>query len=258
MENRFCLNCDYETIGKYCHHCGQKTDTHRITAKHFFMHDVLHGVWHIEKGIFFTIKQALIRPGTAALEYISGKRIKYYNVFYLILLMIGFTILAKSTYDQMAVKYLGTTILPREEHSGKTLDQFISDYDKLLIFALVPLFALNSFIIFRRKKLNLSEHSIIAGMMFLGVITITFIGETLYLTNFIKNLDFILIFLGYAVPIIVFIYIVANYYRTFKQEYSIGSMFFRIILFLCLMFLEILIMTILVLGYVSNWTFNIS
>lgn len=36
-----CLNCNNEIIGKFCHHCGQKTDTHRITAKHFVIHDLL-------------------------------------------------------------------------------------------------------------------------------------------------------------------------------------------------------------------------
>ncbi|CAM4114494.1 DUF3667 domain-containing protein [Flavobacterium antarcticum] len=258
MKSLECLNCNQITEGNFCSNCGQKTDTHRITAKHFLMHDLLHGVWHIEKGILFTIKQALLRPGTAALEYISGKRIKYYNVFYLILLMIGFTILAKSTYDKMAVKYFGTIILPREEHSGKTLDQFISDYDKLLIFAFVPLFALNSFILFRRKKLNFSEHSIIAGMMFLGVITITLIGEILYLTEFIKNLDILSRFVDFGIPIIVFIYVIINYFQTFKQEQSIFSMLFKMISFLTLLLIEILIITILITGYVSNWTFNIS
>lgn len=253
-----CLNCNYETIGKFCHTCGQKTATHRITAKHFVTHDLLHGVWHIEKGILYTLKQALLRPGKAALEYISGKRIKYYNVFYLILIIIGLTILMKSTYDQMAVKYLGTTVLPREEYSGKVLDEFISNYAKLLIFAVVPIFALNSFIVFRRKKLNLSEHSIIAGMIFLGVITITLIGETLYLTDFIKNLDFISTFVDYATPIMIFIYVLTNYYRTFKRDYSIVLLICKLILFLTLTFLEVLLTAIIIIGYVSNWTFNIS
>lgn len=77
----------------FCPSCGQKTDTHRIVLKHFIFHDLIHGVWHLEKVIVFTLKETILRPGQAALDYISGKRIKYYNVFYLSLLVIAVNIL---------------------------------------------------------------------------------------------------------------------------------------------------------------------
>ncbi|MBK9396211.1 MAG: hypothetical protein IPN55_02830 [Saprospiraceae bacterium] len=40
----------------------------------------------------FTIKESLLRAGKASMEYIEGKRIKYYNVFYLSLLLLGLNI----------------------------------------------------------------------------------------------------------------------------------------------------------------------
>ena len=89
MTIKNCLNCEKEVTDKYCSGCGQKTDTHRISFKNFILHDILHGTFHIEKGILFTAKEALLRPGKAALDYIEGKRIKYYNVFYLVLITIG-------------------------------------------------------------------------------------------------------------------------------------------------------------------------
>jgi hypothetical protein len=93
MEQRHCLNCHEEITRKFCPNCGQKTDTHRIGFVHFIAHDLLHGMFHLERGIVFTLKEALIRPGKAALDYISGKRICYYNVFYLSLVLIGLAIL---------------------------------------------------------------------------------------------------------------------------------------------------------------------
>ena len=59
-ENSNCLNCTAATISKFCSNCGQKTEIHRITLKHFLFHDILHGVWHMEKGIFFTTKEVVI------------------------------------------------------------------------------------------------------------------------------------------------------------------------------------------------------
>ena len=84
MTTHNCLNCGKRLTDAFCSGCGQKADTHRITFKNFIFHDVLHGTFHLDRGILFTVKQALTRPGQAALDYISGKRKPFYNVFYLI------------------------------------------------------------------------------------------------------------------------------------------------------------------------------
>lgn len=65
------------------------------------MHDLLHGIWHLEKGILFTIKETFMRPGQAALDYITGKRIRYYNVFYLSLLVIALNLLLSHLYETL-------------------------------------------------------------------------------------------------------------------------------------------------------------
>jgi hypothetical protein len=103
MTNNNCLNCGKELMGLYCYGCGQKADTHRISFKNFIFHDLLHGTFHIEKGMFFTAKQALIRPGHAALDYISGKKIRYYNVFYLILITAGLMLFFRHFYEEMVI-----------------------------------------------------------------------------------------------------------------------------------------------------------
>lgn len=253
----YCLNCNYETIGKFCHTCGQKTDTHRITAKHFFMHDLLHGVWHIEKGILFTLKQALLRPGFAALEYIQGKRIKYYNVFYLILVFIGLTLLVNSLYDQMLFEYFNIKLEPATTAQARDIDKFLIDYAKLIIYAFVPLFAFNSFVLFKRKMLNFSEHLVIAGMIFLGVIFINFLFEILYFTDFLNYVDGISSVFSILVPSTMLIYIVTNYYRTFQKEYSALTTVFKITLFILLLLLEIVAIVILSIGIYTKGTFNL-
>lgn len=93
MTTNNCLNCEKELTDEFCSGCGQKSDTHRISFGNFIFHDVLHGTFHIEKGMLFTAKQALLSPGKAALDYISGKRKRYYNVFYFILIAIGWLLL---------------------------------------------------------------------------------------------------------------------------------------------------------------------
>ncbi|WP_298141200.1 DUF3667 domain-containing protein [Flavobacterium sp.] len=252
-----CLNCNKPTIENFCSFCGQKTNTHRITFKHFITHDVLHGVWHIEKGILFTLKEALLRPGKAALDYISGKRIRYYNVFYLTLIIIGLLIFINHVQNELSHYYFNTRLNPETDNAGKKIDTFLSSYSKLIIFAFIPLFAINSFIVYSRKKLNLSEHFIIAGMIYLGVIIINLISMLLFFIEYIDPTYLFFDFLNYATPSIILLFIIFNYYKTFSENYSKLQNILRVFLFILLLFIELIILVILIFGYFTNWEFKL-
>lgn len=163
-----CLNCGTKLRDKYCSHCGQKADTHRISPKHFVLHDLLHGVFHIDKGILFTLKETFKRPGAAARDYIAGKRIRYYNIFYLILIILGLHFLLNSYINQL---------YPNDEFSkkivaagdGTNLLHFLKNNAKSIILSFIPLFALNGMLFFKKPKLNFAEHHIIAGFILLGI-----------------------------------------------------------------------------------------
>lgn len=254
--NSVCLNCESPVSGKFCSDCGQKTDTHRITFKHFLMHDILHGVWHFEKGILFSLREGITRPGKAGMDYISGKRIRYYNVFYLILLIIGLNLFISSYYEKLSHIYLGTT---EAKMTGvvKSVGDFLEHYSKLLIFSFVPLFALNSFLIFRRKKLNLSEHFIIAGMIFLGVMIIATVSNFFFFLDFIEHMDFLSNFVNAFTPVFILLFILVSYYKTFRDTYSRIRTLLKTLLFIFLLILELIVILVLFLGYFTNWTYNL-
>lgn len=246
-----CLNCDQKILGNFCFDCGQKTDTHRITFSHFIFHDILHGVWHFEKGILFTVKEALIRPGEAALDYIGGKRIKYYNVFYLLLVLIGLNLFLNHYYDEFSHTYLNTTPEPNNVHKSE-IDKFLINNVKLIIFSVVPLFAINSFLIFRRKRLNFSEHFIIAGMVYLGVILLVTISELTGFLDFFNYIDVISDFAGYAVPLAIILYVPFGYYNAFKADYSKIRFFLKMISFGFILLVEIIVLSLLLIMYIDN------
>jgi len=255
--SKTCLNCERPTIENFCSFCGQKTDTHKITFKHFIFHDILHGVWHFEKGILFTLKQALLRPGKAALEYIAGKRIRFYNVFYLTLLLIGLNIFINHIQDQLSHYYFNTDLDPQTDSAGKSIDNFLSGNSKLILFSFIPLLAINSFIFFRKKKLNFSEHFIISGMMFLGVMTIVTISSLFYFTDYMNYTDFISGILNVAIPALIVLYLIINYYKTFSDCYTIVQNTLRVFLFITLLLLEIALLIILMIGYFTNWEYKL-
>lgn len=67
-----CKNCTGKIHGNYCCHCGHAVELKRIDG-HFILHEIEH-VLHFEKGLFFTIRELLLRPGKCVREYISENR----------------------------------------------------------------------------------------------------------------------------------------------------------------------------------------
>ncbi len=259
MTDQHCLNCGKELTDKYCSGCGQKADTRRISFKNFISQDILHGTFHIEKGMLFTARQSLTRPGKAALDYIAGKRKQYYNVFLLILVTIGLILFARHFYDELA-NGQGTEVAnatPYLNEASRTMDEIFSQKAKIIIFLFVPFAALNSFILFRRKKLNLSEHSIIAGMILLGMLLLSAFGNLFFYLDL--AVPFSNAFANGAsifVTALIILHIGYGYVNAFGADYSKPEIAYRIVLFFMLMCLEIAILFLILFGFVSNWKFG--
>jgi hypothetical protein len=255
MTNKHCLNCETKLTGKYCSNCGQKADTHRISFKHFILHDVMHGTFHIEKGILFTAKQALLRPGKASLEYIAGKRIRYYNIFYLILITIGIMLFFRhidEIFNIQQEEIVKERVYLNE--ASKKMDEIFTTKSKYLLLMFVPFTALNSFILFRRKKLNLSEHFILSGMILLGILLIgTFANIYFPLNNFL-NIDGTIASL--VITAIMIFYVCYGYSNAFYCDYSKLGITYRIILFFAMLLFELLILFLFIYGHVTNWKFG--
>ena len=256
MKSLQCLNCEETAERNYCSNCGQKTDTHRITLKHFLFHDIVHGVWHMEKGILFTLKQALFRPGKAAMAYIEGKRIRYYNIFYLILLLIGLGIFIESIYTASLAKYVAYNtedIIQHDSEIKKKSLEFFAKYAKLFLISAIPAYAFNSFILFNKRKLLYSEHLILFGMFFLGVIIITLIGNILFFAGFIKSISFLADWSNTIVPLLLFPYIVNGLYGAFGKDYTRVSFTIRAFIYFFLIIAEVRLVGEIVKFYLRHY-----
>jgi hypothetical protein len=73
---KYCLNCNTELHGKYCHACGQKSTHCKPTLKEFILEYFnIAFVW--DRHLLKTMKQLLCSPGSLTKEYMSGKFISY-------------------------------------------------------------------------------------------------------------------------------------------------------------------------------------
>lgn len=249
MENHSCLNCDFSVDNKFCPRCGQKTDTHRIVLKHFIMHDLLHGVWHLEKGILFTLKETLLRPGQAALDYISGKRVKYYNVFYLSLLVLAINILLLHFS-----KETNAEITKAKTLKEMNINDFYSEYAKFVLFSIVPLLALNAKLFFKKLKLNLAEHLIMGGITLLGILILS----TLYILFDTVEDSIYTLYVAAIFRVIAFfsipIYPIWAYQNFTKGYYKFWGFSWRMVAFYLLTFLQLIAITLLISALFLNKT----
>ncbi|RYZ87215.1 MAG: DUF3667 domain-containing protein [Proteobacteria bacterium] len=252
-----CLNCGNILTENYCGGCGQKSDTHRISPKSFMMHDVLHGTFHVERGMFFTARQSLTRPGQAALDYIEGKRKRYYNVFYLVLITAGLMFFFWHLYQELDLSRSQAN--PDAAGFSSTPDsiKIFSKDNKISIFLFVPFAALNSYLLFRRKRLNIAEHSIIAGMVLLGILILTTIGNVLFFLDLLLPFsDAVANSISIATVILVFLHIGHSYYDAFVNSYTRFGIAIRIVCFFALIFLEIFIALAIKIGMATHWKFG--
>ncbi len=67
-----CPNCSTPIDQNYCPHCGRSATLKRIDG-HYIQHEIEH-VLHFDKGILFTVRELLLRPGKNVKEFINGDR----------------------------------------------------------------------------------------------------------------------------------------------------------------------------------------
>ena len=180
MGNNKCLNCNSDIENNFCSVCGQKTATHRFSLKHFVVHDFIHGVFHLDKGVLFTIKELFTRPGHSVRDYIQGKRVNYFNYFTLFLIL-----LAINHFVQKYSSVSNIDLYGKEIVSGyMTLAE---DYYKILKFISVPFWAYVLFLFFRKSKQNYLEMMVMGMYMMCGMLIIYLAFELLLV--FCNNLN---------------------------------------------------------------------
>ena len=183
-----CKNCNQVITGNFCIDCGQKSTVHRYSFKHFIEHDLIHGIWHVDNGILFTIKELFTRPGHSIREFINGKRIGYFSFVTLLLLILGIS--------HFLAEYANVKVSDLVPESSKgainELQEFTKKYPKLMLLITIPFYSIFSFLWFRKSKLNLTEHFVLNSYKTVAesLIALLFIVVTIFFTN-IKALTLI-------------------------------------------------------------------
>jgi len=220
-----CLNCHQKLATPFCGHCGQKASTHRYSLKHFMEHDVVHGVWHVDKGILKTLKDLFTRPGHSVREFLLGKRANFFNFITLLL-----TLVAVSTLISGYSHFSMLDVLPKDSvEEMNALQKFFTNYPKIVLIITIPLYSLLSYLWFRKAKFNYSEHLVLNSYKTAAelVINLVFVFVTVFYTN---KSGVVMIYYAILYPCS-FIYPIWFYYQFFSRSpYSKKGLWIRSIM----------------------------
>lgn len=95
LEPDHCANCRRPIAGadqQFCPACGQVTPAHRIDW-HFLGHELEHSVLHMDRGILYSLKRLMLRPGHLMRDYIEGRRAGQVKPLLLLMMMAAVVVL---------------------------------------------------------------------------------------------------------------------------------------------------------------------
>lgn len=245
MKSTTCLNCSQPLKGNYCSNCGQSASTDRLSLSYIW-HDIQHGLLHLDKGILFTLKELFSRPGKTIVEFISGKRVKHFKPLSLVLLLAGFYGFLNYYFH---INTLAENIqingdgekLSEFNKSVSSISNWISQHYSVISLIQLPIFALSSWICFRKKNYTFFEHLILNAFVIAQRLVLRILVFPLVvLYNETKELSTV----NSTIDILSLLLFMWTYYQIFT-EYSkvkrIGFIYLSLLIAYSLLFLLMLL-----------------
>jgi hypothetical protein len=139
----------------YCPACGSKVIRNRLTLKNIWQ-DLSFQVFNLDNTFFKTFRHMFSRPDIVIESFIHGARKKYMNpISYFAIAITLSGLLFYVLRNWYGVILTENSFNP--EASSKM--DFVFDYQGLLSYMIMPIYALMTWILFfDKKKLNYSEH----------------------------------------------------------------------------------------------------
>ncbi|GAA3924521.1 DUF3667 domain-containing protein [Hymenobacter algoricola] len=165
-----CLNCEASLTGAFCAQCGQSAATHRFTLAHL-LHEIPHSIWHVDRGLPYTLKEMLVRPGHTIRRYLAGQRVDLFRPVALVLLLAGAAsfLLLLLHIEQLEPNRAAVTAAGQEAIAANHL---VFKYFAWFTIAMLPLYSLLSWVLLRRLRYNFVEHLMANALVIGGVLAV--------------------------------------------------------------------------------------
>ena len=258
-----CPNCEYPLSEsfKYCPHCAQKTNLHRISL-HEIMHDLVHYFTHADKGLFRLLKDLSLRTGTVAKEFVSGKRKKYFpplNFFLIVatLYVLVMSFITAPPSGDVLKNHPEISKIPDSRQREKVIaiytrqekaNYFLGKYSNVISMIAAPLICMVYWLFYLKGKYNYTEH--LVASMYMTAFT-----NLIYVVIIIPVFALINLRTSYApVAVLMVFQIVYNsvFYYQFISKNTVSSALKATAASICAILFWVVFSGLLISTYISN------
>lgn len=186
--SQHCLNCGGAVATRFCAECGQENTDYRVSLGRLLA-DLFEELFQLESRLWRTLWTLVRRPGLLTIEYNAGRRVSYTTPLRLYLIAsvtyffvgtftphqvkanVRFPIDEMSAQDKAELekvpllhRYVGRIkeALAEPKVTMQRIEQTVRDDAPRVAAVLVPLFALLTWLSFRKRKLFFVEHLVFA------------------------------------------------------------------------------------------------
>src|ERR1700750_2194509 len=173
-----CRSCGAVVSGRYCVDCGEHTEAHDYSMKHF-IEELLETTAHVDGRVFTSFRSLLARPGQLATDFLSGRRktqlgpVQMFlvcNVLYFLFLPLALQVPFTSTlrmqtenrsWRVMAKRMVDAKGTERPERIEGYASRFAEAghlQGHSLVMLMLPLFALGVWVLHPRARRYYAEH----------------------------------------------------------------------------------------------------
>jgi Protein of unknown function (DUF3667) len=234
--SHICKNCHHEFTGNFCNHCGQSADTHEINA-HFLWHDIQHGLFHFDKGLFYSIKKLATAPGHAIKAYINGQRAYHFKpISFLFLMATIYGFLSHYLDEHFDTITNKITINNNDSATWEWLEDHYAIYSIIVL----PLLSLASYLAFRKQHFNYVQHLVMHAYLMGFELVIKILLDPLLKSLDLDQYSCAIILLGGAFKLWAFVQIF-DYLKKRQLIYKLIWMYFYTAIIFGLLFLATII-----------------
>jgi hypothetical protein len=238
-----CKNCNNHFQGNFCNHCGQDADTHEVNM-HFIWHDLQHGLFHFDNGIFYTVKQLLTRPGYTIREFIDGKRVRHFKPLSFVVVLatlygLFYHFFIHNLYDVKPINSHENVISVYEK-----VIKWITDHFAYASLILILTTTIVSYFVFKKQGRNFAEH-LVLNTFYTGL---TLVVSFLFLpVHYIYSSGAILKWYAFINLLINFVLMCWCYVQFFNKIPKIKSLSLTLLTYLIMTGINMII------GYAIGW-----
>lgn len=230
-----CRNCQVALAenSDYCYTCGGKVIRNRLTLKHLFNY-FIETFFNYDNKFLQTIIKLISNPKDVIDSYVNGTRKRYIEplAFFAISLTIsGIYIFIVRKYVPELFEFDELYQSDAQKEFAKKITDITTEYISLLNFAIIPVLAFISRIVFYNNRYNYTEHLVI-GFYTMSLFSMFSVVSTLIIASFFPTS---LLTVSMALYLVFFFY----YCYLTKQlfDLSFKQLLVKIVIFIPLFFM---------------------